>query len=44
MGPLLVLTQSKETGFLIKFGVFYNKNKNVTIVKYEKNHTLMMSF
>jgi hypothetical protein len=39
MGPLLVLTQSKETGFLIKFGAFYNKNKILTIlfiVKYEK--------
>ena len=39
MGPLLVLTQSKETGFLIKFGVFYSKNKILTIlfiVKYEK--------
>jgi hypothetical protein len=39
MGPLLVLTQSKETVFLIQFGVFYDKSKILTIlfiVKYEK--------
>jgi hypothetical protein len=40
MGPLLVLTQSKETVFLIKFGgFFYNKSKILTIlfiIKYEK--------
>jgi hypothetical protein len=37
----LVLPHSKETVFLIKFGVFYNKNKILTIlfiVKYEKSH------
>jgi hypothetical protein len=35
----LVLTQSKETVFVIKFGIFYNTNKILTIlviVKYEK--------
>jgi hypothetical protein len=26
------LTQSKETVFLIKFGVFYNENKILTIL------------
>jgi hypothetical protein len=37
--PLLVSKQSKETVFLIKLSVFYNKNKILTIffiVKYEK--------
>jgi hypothetical protein len=41
MGPLLALTQSKETVLLIKFGVFNNKNKILTIlfmVNYEKIH------
>jgi hypothetical protein len=39
MGPVLVLTQSKETVFWIKFCVFCNKNKILTIlfmVNYEK--------
>ncbi len=38
---------AKEKSFSIKFGVFYNNKKILTIffiVKFEKNHTLMMSF
>ncbi len=39
MGPTLGFDTKQKTGFLIKFGVFYNKNKILTIlfiVNYEK--------
>jgi hypothetical protein len=39
MGPTLGFDTKQRNGFLIKFGVFYNKNKILTIlfiVKYEK--------
>jgi hypothetical protein len=39
MGPTLRFDTKQRNSFLIKFGVFYNKNKILTIifmVKYEK--------
>jgi hypothetical protein len=39
MGPTIGLDTKQRNTFLIKFGVFYNKNKILTIlfmVKYEK--------
>jgi hypothetical protein len=47
MGPTLGFDTKPRNSFLIKFCVFYNKNKILTIifiVNYEKNHTLMISF
>ncbi len=39
MGPILGFDTKQRNSFLIKFGVFFNKNKILTIlfmVKYEK--------
>jgi hypothetical protein len=39
MGPTIVFDTKQRNSFLIKFGVFYNKNKILTllfIVYYEK--------
>jgi hypothetical protein len=39
MGPTLGLGKKQRNSFLIKFGVFYNKSKILTIIlriKYEK--------
>ncbi len=49
MGPTLGFDAKQRNSFLIKFGVFYNENKILTIlftVNYEnyENPTLMMSF
>ncbi len=47
MGPTLGFDTKQRNSFLINFGVLYTKNKILTIlftIKYEKNHTLMMSF
>jgi hypothetical protein len=47
MGPTFGFDTKQRNSVLIKFGVFINKNKILTIlfiVNYEKNHTLMMSF
>ncbi len=47
IGPTLVFVTKQRNSFLIKFGVFYNKNKILTIlfiVKYEKNHTFWWVF
>jgi hypothetical protein len=47
MGPALGFDTKQRNSFLVKFGVFYNKNKILPIlfiVKYEKITLLMMSF
>jgi hypothetical protein len=47
MGPTLDFDTKQRNSFLIKFGVFYNKSKILTIliiVKYEKNHTFKWVF
>jgi hypothetical protein len=36
MGPTLGFDTMQRNSFLIKFGAFYNKNKILTRVKYEK--------
>ncbi len=41
MGPFLGIDTKQRNSFLVKFGVFYNKNKILTIlfmVKNEKTH------
>jgi hypothetical protein len=46
MGPTLGFDTKQKNSFLIKFGVFYNEKKILTIlfmVKYEKI-TFLMSF
>ncbi len=44
MGPTLGFDTKQRNSFLIKFGVFYNKNKILTtlfMVKYEKINILV---